>query len=362
MRRALLELADRHGLVILADEVYGDLAYDGPVPPLGSLDPDGPIVAFSSLSKAYLAPGWRTGWLAVGRSPRLDDLLAAMKKLADGRLCSNGPTQYAIAPALLGDRSHQDAFRAALRARAELTTARFNAIPGCSCVAPTAAFYAMPKVALPPGGTDEQYIVGLLRATGVLCVYGSGFGTPPRGRVLPRRVPREPGRAGQDLRSIDAFTRSFPARVTSSHRSASRATVALVHRHGGRRAAPRGGALSGTTVLMLVYVSALLAIGLAPIVRAVRAAELLPVGTRPFPRWLAILDAVRGAARHVGGPRLRSSSRRSLRQAQRSWPPPRPLRARQQFLIDRGLVDHELTMSEALQKAPTGMLGAGATR
>ena len=40
-------------------------------------------------------------------------------------------------------------------------------------------FYAMPKVSLPPGRTDEQYIVGLLRATGVLCVYGSGFGTKP---------------------------------------------------------------------------------------------------------------------------------------------------------------------------------------
>jgi alanine-synthesizing transaminase len=48
-----------------------------------------------------------------------------------------------------------------------------------SCVAPAAAFYAMPKIALPPGKTDEDYILGLLRATGVLCVYGSGFGMPP---------------------------------------------------------------------------------------------------------------------------------------------------------------------------------------
>lgn len=179
IRRQLLDLAERHGLVILADEVYGDLAYDGPVPPLGSLDPDGPIVAFSSLSKAYLAPGWRTGWLAVGRSPRLDDLLAAIKKLADGRLCSNGPTQHAIAAALGGDRAHQDEFRQALGERATLTTRALNAIPGISCVAPTAAFYAMPKVELPPGRTDEEYVVSLLRTTGVLCVYGSGFGMRP---------------------------------------------------------------------------------------------------------------------------------------------------------------------------------------
>ena len=100
VRRALLAFADHHGLAILADEVYGDLGYDGPVAPLGSLDPDAPIISFSSLSKGYVAPGWRTGWMAVGRSPRLDDLLAALKKLADGRLCSTVPMQYAVAAAL----------------------------------------------------------------------------------------------------------------------------------------------------------------------------------------------------------------------------------------------------------------------
>jgi aspartate/methionine/tyrosine aminotransferase len=177
-RRALIELAERHGFPILADEVYGDLAYDGPVPAMGSLAPDAAIISFSSLSKAYLAPGWRAGWLGVGRTPRLDPVLAAIKKLADGRLCSPGPMQYAIAAALDGDRSHQPALRAALRERAELTVSRLNAIEGISCVAPTAAFYAMPKVALPPGKTDEDFVLALLRETGVLVVYGSGFGTP----------------------------------------------------------------------------------------------------------------------------------------------------------------------------------------
>ena len=51
-------------------------------------------------------------------------------------------------------------------------------MPGVTCVAPTAAFYAMPKIALPPGKTDEDYVKALLHATGVLCVYGSGFGLP----------------------------------------------------------------------------------------------------------------------------------------------------------------------------------------
>jgi aspartate/methionine/tyrosine aminotransferase len=179
VRRSLLDIAEEHGLTILADEVYGDLGFDGPLPLLSTLDRDAAVISLSSLSKAYLAPGWRVGWLVVGATPRLNEALAAIKKLADGRLCSPGPMQYAVAAALNGDRSHQVTFRHALAERARLTTDLLNAIPGIRCVEPRAAFYAMPMVSLPPGRTDEDYVLGLLRETGILCVYGSGFGMPP---------------------------------------------------------------------------------------------------------------------------------------------------------------------------------------
>jgi alanine-synthesizing transaminase len=209
MRRQLIELADRHGLVILADEVYGDLAYDGPVPPMALLDNDAPIISYSSLSKAYLAPGWRAGWMAVGSSPRLDNALAAIKKLADGRLCSPGPMQYAVTAALTGDRSHQVSFRDALRARAELTTRRLNAIDGMTCVAPKGAFYAMPQVALPPGKTDVDYVLGLLRSTGILCVYGSGFGTADTGGFFRVVFLASPDELNAIYDEVDAFTQLF---------------------------------------------------------------------------------------------------------------------------------------------------------
>jgi alanine-synthesizing transaminase len=176
VRRALIGFAEAHGLLLLADEVYGDLGFDGPVEPMGLLAPDAAIVSFSSLSKAYLAPGWRTGWMAIGRSPRMNDLCAAVRKLADGRLCSTVPMQYAVPAALDGDRSHQVAFRDALRARATLTVERLRGMPGVTCTMPSAAFYAMPQFSLPKGKTDEEFVLALLRATGVLCVYGSGFG------------------------------------------------------------------------------------------------------------------------------------------------------------------------------------------
>jgi alanine-synthesizing transaminase len=209
VRRALLQFADRHGLAILADEVYADLGYDGTVAPLGSFDSDAPIISFSSLSKAYLAPGWRTGWMAIGRSPRLDAVAGAIRKLADGRLCSTVPMQYAVTAALTGDRSHQQTFRAALKERATITGNSLRAMPGVTCTTPTAGFYAMPKIALPPGRTDEDYVLGLLRTTGVLCVYGSGFGLPAAEGYLRIVFLATPEELDQIYQLMATFTADF---------------------------------------------------------------------------------------------------------------------------------------------------------
>jgi aspartate/methionine/tyrosine aminotransferase len=209
VRRAMLAIADEHNLTILADEVYGEIGFDGPVPLLGTLDPDAPIVSLSSLSKAYLAPGWRTGWLTVSATPRMDEALAAMRKLADGRLCSPGPMQYAVAPALTGDRSHQVAFRKALAERGRITSERLNAIPGMRCVTPRAAFYAMPAVSLPPGRSDEDYVLALLRETGILCVYGSGFGVAPERGTFRIVFLASPQELEAIYAEIGAFTRDY---------------------------------------------------------------------------------------------------------------------------------------------------------
>jgi alanine-synthesizing transaminase len=211
VRRQLVDFAESRGLVILADEVYGDLGFDGAVPALAAMAPEAAIISYSSLSKAYLAPGWRAGWMAVGATPRLDDALAAIKKLADGRLCSPGPMQYAVTAALTGDRSHQVTFRQALRERAELTTARFNAMPGMNVVAPKAAFYAMPQVTLPKGKTDEDFVLGLLRAKGILCVHGSGFGLPADGGYFRVVFLASPAELGVIYDEVADYAREFAA-------------------------------------------------------------------------------------------------------------------------------------------------------
>jgi alanine-synthesizing transaminase len=137
-----------------------------------------------------------------------------VKKLADGRLCSNGPMEHAIDAALNGDRSHEATFRAALRERAELTVKRLNAIEGMHTVAPSAAFYAMPQVTLPSGVTDEDYVLALLRETGVLCVYGSGFGTKPEDGFFRVVFLANPAELSAIYDLVADFTRDFLSRRT----------------------------------------------------------------------------------------------------------------------------------------------------
>src|SRR5262245_52442681 len=120
--------------------------------------------------------------------------------------------QYAVAAALTGDRSHQVAFRAALAERGRVTAECLNAIPGMHCVAPKAAFYVLPSVTLPPGRTDEHFVLGLLREKGILCVNGSGFGVDAGGgffRIVCLAAPAELTAIYADIAD---YTRDYLAR------------------------------------------------------------------------------------------------------------------------------------------------------
>lgn len=172
----LLEVARRRGLVVLSDEIYDKLLYDKAHVPTASLATDVPIITFSGMSKAYVACGWRVGWLIFNNAHLMPELRAAVLRLADARLCSPGPQQFAIAPALNGPQDHLPEMMGRLRARRDLTVRRINAIPGLSVQTPESAFYAMPRLQLPGVTSDEDFVLSLLRETGVLFVHGSGFG------------------------------------------------------------------------------------------------------------------------------------------------------------------------------------------
>jgi alanine-synthesizing transaminase len=176
---AVLAVARKHELAVLSDEIYDRLLYSGTHVPTGTLADDVPIIMFNGLSKAYLACGWRVGWLAFVNPHLTADVQAAVQRLADARLCGPAPFQHAVAPALTGSQAHIPVMMEKMRSRRDVMMKGLRAIPGVSVVEPQGAFYAMPRLQLPGVEDDEQFILELLRETGVLFVHGSGFGEKP---------------------------------------------------------------------------------------------------------------------------------------------------------------------------------------
>ncbi len=177
---AIAELARRHRLVVLADEIYDKLILDDDCKhiSLATLAPDLPVITFSGLSKPYLAPGWRVGWgIATGEAAALKPYVEAIHKLLRARLCSVHPTQYAIQPALEGPQTHVPEMNGKLRRRRDLTVQWANSTRRVSCVAPKGAFYAYPRLDIPDD--DLDFVKDLLVKKHVLVVHGSGFGQKP---------------------------------------------------------------------------------------------------------------------------------------------------------------------------------------
>lgn len=179
--KQLLQLAARHKLLVIADEVYRELCFEKPPTSASVLaqEMDVPLITLESLSKTHLVPGWRIGWMRYTHEKLMRDLTAAIGRLASGRLCSPTPAQYAVAPALEGSREFQLDFLREIKSRRDLCVDRIKLNEGLSCEIPAAAFYLMIKVEQLGQRTDEQFVLDLLHETGVLVVHGSGFGMDP---------------------------------------------------------------------------------------------------------------------------------------------------------------------------------------
>lgn len=175
----VLELARKHNLVIFADEIYDKLLFDNRKHiSIASLDHQHPIITFNGLSKNYIGPGLRIGWgIISGDREHWGDYIEAVNKMLRARLCANHPMMFAVQPALESDQSHLAVMNAKLQRRRDITYDMLNAAPGISCVKPGGAFYAFPRLEI--DGSDKDWVEGLMSATGVVVVYGSGFGQVP---------------------------------------------------------------------------------------------------------------------------------------------------------------------------------------
>ncbi|MEC9486050.1 MAG: aminotransferase class I/II-fold pyridoxal phosphate-dependent enzyme [Prosthecochloris sp.] len=175
-----IDIARRHRLLIITDEVYHKLVYDATHIPLASLAGDDvAVITIDSLSKNYMAPGWRTGWMMITNSRLVPDVRQAFIKLADARLCAPMTPQFSIRAAMQLDSTYHDTIVRRLRSQRDTTISMLNSIDGISCNQPEGAFYVMAQIQLAdtPFTTDEEFVLKLLEEQQILFVHGSGFGT-----------------------------------------------------------------------------------------------------------------------------------------------------------------------------------------
>jgi len=217
--KGIVQIARENNLVIFADEVYDKVLYDGAKhTAIGSLSEDVLTLTFNSLSKSYRSCGYRAGWLVVsGDKKAAADYIEGLNMLSNMRLCANVPGQWAIQTALGGYQSINElvAEGGRLRRQRDLAYELITAIPGVTCVKPTAALYMFPKLdpKVYPIADDRQFFLELLQETRVMLVQGTGFNwpTPDHFRIV--FLPHE-----DDLREaigrIAKFLESYRKRTT----------------------------------------------------------------------------------------------------------------------------------------------------
>ena len=182
--KAIVVMAREHNLVIFADEVYDKVLYDGVQhTPIASLSEDVLTLTFNSLSKSHRSCGYRAGWMVVtGDKKAARDYIEGLNMLSNMRLCANVPGQWAIQTALGGYQSINELVGEGgrLRKQRDLAYELIAAIPGVSCVKPTAALYMFPKLdpKVYPIQDDQQFFLELLEETKVMLVQGTGFNWP----------------------------------------------------------------------------------------------------------------------------------------------------------------------------------------
>ena len=177
----IIEIAREHNLVLMADEVYDKVLYDGVRhTAMASLSTDVLTLTFNSLSKAYRSCGFRAGWMVIsGDKSVAQDFIEGLNMLANIKLGSNVPGQWAIQTALGGYQSIKDLVGEGgrLRRQRDLAYELIMQIPGVSCVKPKAALYMFPRLDpdVYPIQDDRQFFLEVLQATRVMLVQGSGF-------------------------------------------------------------------------------------------------------------------------------------------------------------------------------------------
>ena len=175
--KELVDIANEHNLYILCDEIYDQIVFDEKFVGIGKVAGDSPVIILNGFSKVHLMSGWRIGYLAFNKSPKLEDIRENLPKLARVRISTNLPVQHAALESLRGPQGYISEYVSELKKRRDFVVKRLNSIQGLSCSNPKGAFYVFPKIENNNYGSDKEFVLSLLESKGVLAVHGSGFGT-----------------------------------------------------------------------------------------------------------------------------------------------------------------------------------------
>ncbi len=176
--KEILAIAGEHDLPVLTDEIYDQLTYEKEFVSAACLSKDVPVVGLNGFSKVYQMTGLRLGYMYFkGEGKQLDALKEGVEKECRIRICANTPVQIAATAALNGPQEMVKDIVDRLRQRRDFSWKRLNEIEGISTTKPEGAFYIFPKIRDigTRWKTDMDFVVQLLKETGVLIVNGSGF-------------------------------------------------------------------------------------------------------------------------------------------------------------------------------------------
>ncbi len=171
---ALAAFAEANDLLLIADEVYDRIVYEGDHESFLGRTED--VVYVNSFSKVFSMTGWRLGYLITKR-----EFIKTMAKVHYYMVaCPPTPAQYAVLTGIDGAEEYLKEMLEEFRRRREFIVRRLNSLAGFHCLLPGGAFYAFPSFDYPVG--SEEFALSLLKA-GVVCSPGSAFGDRGEGHL-----------------------------------------------------------------------------------------------------------------------------------------------------------------------------------
>ncbi|XP_052856368.1 tyrosine aminotransferase [Drosophila gunungcola] len=188
--RQLIDICERHYLPIIADEIYEHFVFPGSKHmAVSSLTSEVPVLSCGGLTKRFLVPGWRMGWIIVhDRKQRLANAIGGLKNMCGRILGSNTIIQGALPEILTKTpQSYFDGVIDVLHSNATLAYKMLKSVRGLNPVMPNGAMYMMIGVSIerfPAFKDDTHFVQELVNEQSVFCLPGSCFEYPGYVRIV----------------------------------------------------------------------------------------------------------------------------------------------------------------------------------